>query len=273
MGIEEAILFALAAMTVAALGLVYHLFVQSGGLLLRIERMEDALRAQGLLPPGDAPSFEALPAGSMLNDFCLPLLSGGTMTLFEWRGQRVLLIFFNPGCSFSRRLLQQMAEMGLPSGDSPRPLFVTSGDAEENRRLFEAAGFAGPVLLQEASEVSSLYRVRGTPIGMLVDEKGATVGEALVGADSLLDALGRGHRASAPSAKVSPVPNSQLLRDGLKAGTPAPDFELPRVHGGSLSLRDYRGRNVLLVFCNPTARLVRDWLPLLKRFIGRARTS
>ena len=42
----------------------------------------------------------------------------------------------------------------------------------------------------------------------------------------------------------------QLLRDGLPIGSPAPDFRLPRVGGGELALSQYRGRRVLLLFCD-----------------------
>jgi len=34
----------------------------------------------------------------------------------------------------------------------------------------------------------------------------------------------------------------------MKSGDPAPDFALENVDGGTVSLREYRGRNVLLVF-------------------------
>jgi peroxiredoxin len=45
---------------------------------------------------------------------------------------------------------------------------------------------------------------------------------------------------------------SKLKRDGLKAGTVAPNFCLPRLDGrGELSLKDLRGRRVLLVFSDP----------------------
>ena len=45
---------------------------------------------------------------------------------------------------------------------------------------------------------------------------------------------------------------SKIKRDGLKAGTPAPDFRLPRLDGrGELSLEEMRGRRVLLVFSDP----------------------
>jgi peroxiredoxin len=52
---------------------------------------------------------------------------------------------------------------------------------------------------------------------------------------------------------------SRLNRKGLKAGETAPDFRLPRIDGGELSLSDCRGRRVLLVFsdphCGPCAEL------------------
>jgi peroxiredoxin len=48
---------------------------------------------------------------------------------------------------------------------------------------------------------------------------------------------------------------SKIKRDGLKAGTPAPDFHLPRLDGrGELSLQDLRARPVLLVFSSPHCR-------------------
>ena len=44
---------------------------------------------------------------------------------------------------------------------------------------------------------------------------------------------------------------SRINRDGLKAGTPAPDFKLPDVDGRELALRDFRKQRVLLVFSDP----------------------
>src|SRR5262245_5880927 len=50
------------------------------------------------------------------------------------------------------------------------------------------------------------------------------------------------------------TPN-RLGRTGVKPGTPAPEFTLPKVGGGAVSLRDLAGRPVLLVFvqtgCGP----------------------
>lgn len=44
---------------------------------------------------------------------------------------------------------------------------------------------------------------------------------------------------------------SKIKRDGLKAGTSAPSFRLPRLDAGELSLEELRGKRVLLVFSDP----------------------
>ena len=56
------------------------------------------------------------------------------------------------------------------------------------------------------------------------------------------DRVARGNR---------PLARSKLARNGLKAGTPAPAFRLPRLDGGELALEDLRGNRVLLVFSDP----------------------
>ena len=60
---------------------------------------------------------------------------------------------------------------------------------------------------------------------------------------------------------------SKIKRDGLKAGTPAPDFDLPRLDGkGNLSLADLRGRQVLLVFSSPHCGPCNTLAPQLEKF-------
>src|SRR5262249_33448446 len=58
---------------------------------------------------------------------------------------------------------------------------------------------------------------------------------------------------------------SKLVRDGLKAGTPAPLFRLPRVGGGELALEEYRGQRVLLVFSDPQCGPCDEVAPRLER--------
>ena len=61
--------------------------------------------------------------------------------------------------------------------------------------------------------------------------------------------------------------NSKIKRDGLKAGTTAPDFTLPRLDGkGDLSLSELRGKRVLLVFSSPGCGPCNALAPELEKF-------
>jgi uncharacterized membrane protein YphA (DoxX/SURF4 family)/peroxiredoxin len=85
---------------------------------------------------------------------------------------------------------------------------------------------------------------------------------------SRLDAMERG-LAMRGSGPASPNGNGRL--DGLPVGAPAPDFELPAVGGGSLSLRSLldRRRPVLLVFSDPRCGPCEAVLPEVAEWQGR----
>jgi peroxiredoxin len=59
---------------------------------------------------------------------------------------------------------------------------------------------------------------------------------------------------------------SRIKRDGLKAGTSAPSFRLPRLNGGELSLEELRGKHVLLVFSDPHCGPCNALAPQLEKF-------
>ena len=172
------------------------------------------------------------------------------------------------------------------SPERPLVLLVSTGDPEKNRQLFNEHNVTCPVLLQKEMEVATTYKAHGTPTGYLINAGGKIASELTVGVDALL-ALAQQPRSSRPEeahsersevrrseaesdqsllasaptsthgdALVSRFSNrslarSKIKRDGLKAGTPAPDFRLPRLDGGELSLAELRGRRVLLVFSDP----------------------
>jgi peroxiredoxin len=254
----------------------YQLFLQNGRLQLRLEVIEQELQAQGIIPDKEGALLKGVPVGSLLSDFEMPLLAGGTMTLSQWRGKKVLLIFFNPGCAFCIQMLPELSAL-TPNADkgSPVPLIISTGDVEENRRIFEQAGVSHPVLLQEGAEVATLYRVLGTPMGYIVDERGQTATELITGAEDLLGLL-RGiaqhptQAAKSSSSRRGPrgfsrsLDNSKIKRDGLEAGARAPEFTLPRVDEGELSLNQYLGQRVLLVFSDPACGPCQELAPKLE---------
>jgi peroxiredoxin len=64
--------------------------------------------------------------------------------------------------------------------------------------------------------------------------------------------------------------DSRINRDGLTAGTPAPNFRLPAVGARELSLNDCRGRRLLLVFSDPDCGPCSQLLPELERLYRRS---
>jgi peroxiredoxin len=69
-----------------------------------------------------------------------------------------------------------------------------------------------------------------------------------------------------------PLSESRIERNGLKAGSIAPDFTMPDIHGRSISLGRYRGRRVVLVFSDPHCGPCSQLAPYLARMYRRRGT-
>lgn len=253
----------------------YQHLLQNGRILLRLDAIENQLR-----PRGGAQHREAggLPVGSAAPDFELPDLAGVRRRLSDFRGKDLLLIFFNPGCGYCTKMAADLAALPADGGDGRAiPVVVTTGDAEENRKLVERHGIRGVVLIQDQMEVASRYRARGTPMGYRIDGAGRVASALAVGAEPLLKlasgAASHRHEPAASSngtaAKVvkgdPSLARSRVNRDGLKAGAMAPEFRLPRIDGGELSLAELRGGRVLLVFSDPECGPCDELAPLLQQ--------
>lgn len=261
---------------VVALGcwLGFQLLRQNGRMLLRLEALEARLSESPVAPAPTAPARrepEQLPLGAPAPEFDLPDLSGARASLASFRGRKLLLLFFNPRCGFCTRMAGDLAKLPTDDPQRPLPVVISTGDADENRKLVAEHGIAGPVLLQEQMEVGSRYHAHGTPMGYLIDEQGRIASKLAIGADALL-ALATGredaevHREHKGNRDLA---DSKIRRDGLPAGTPAPDFTLPSLDGKELSLSQYRGREVVLVFSDPKCGPCNQIAPDLEQFHRR----
>jgi peroxiredoxin len=251
----------------------YQLVRQNGRILMRLESIEKRLAPRG----ADKPKKDrGLHLGTVAPDFELPDLTGDRHKLSEFRGKDLLLIFFNPKCGFCTKMADDLAALPL-NGECGQavPVVVTTGDREDNLHLVGRYGIRGTVLLQREMEVASQFHAQGTPMGYRIDKEGRIASELTIGAKELLKLTESAPERSPMSRNGSdPTANgsakhgekdyrslaaSRLNRRGLKAGDAAPEFRLPRIDGGELSLGDFRGRRVLLVFsdphCGPCAEL------------------
>jgi peroxiredoxin len=272
-----------------------QLLRQNGRILLRLEALDERLDRLGevaamggtadpigqrMPAPGTPPG---LPRGSVAPPFELPDLQGAAVRLEDFRGRRILLLSWDPQCGFCRRMAPDLAALPIDgSRGRPVPLMITTGDPEQNRALIAECGIRCPVLLQQTVEVTSRYQATATPMGYLIDEKGIIASDLAAGADALLALAAQesapvgeltavntnGHRVSKDDR---PLETSRLIRDGLPAGTAAPAFRLPRLDGGELSLEEYRGRRVLLIFSDPSCGPCMRMLPELEQLHCRTR--
>ena len=261
----------------------WQLLRQSGRLLLRLDELEkrlDELEFGG----GEVPA--GLPVGSQAPAFELPDLAGERKSLAQFRGQPLLLIFFNPGCGFCRDLAPKLAEFSpspsLEKKDGarmPQIVIISTGGAEKNREFFHEHKLGYPVLLQKGSEIATAYQANATPAGYLISPEGKIASELGMGAEVLFALASGGSRGGIASEDQQVDENradrfsqrslsrSKIKRDGLKAGTPAPDFRLPRLDGrGELGLSDLRGKAVLLVFSSPNCGPCNSLAPQLEKF-------
>lgn len=115
--------------------------------------------SQGIAPGTPAPSFSLLDT------------EGRTVSLHEFSGQRLLLVFSATDCPHCRAMYPILRDFHKAHPDLP-VLMISRGSEEENRRLVQDEGFAFPVLAWQ-DDVAEAYQVKGVPFFCLIDGQGA----------------------------------------------------------------------------------------------------
>jgi thiol-disulfide isomerase/thioredoxin len=130
---------------------------------------------------------EGHPIGSPAPPIRLPDLNGAAFDLEDRAGQPTVLLFWNPGCGFCRRMVPDLKawEAGRPPDNGL--VLVSSGTASANRDM----GLSSAVLLEEDFAVGRSYGASGTPSAVLIDEYGLVASALMVGASGVLALLER----------------------------------------------------------------------------------
>jgi peroxiredoxin len=252
----------------------YQIVKQQGRIILRLDALEQRLSAP------DSAQEEGLRVGTEFPSFSLRDLGGDSIALERFRRKRVLLVHWDPECGFCDLIAPDLARL---QSDFERRgvqlLLLARGDAETNRKLAEEHGLKCPILLYRDARVPEPLANLGTPSAYLLDEEGRVAKPLAVGSEeipALAEAAANEGAGASESKRVpgeKPLSASRIVRDGLKAGTPAPAFTLPDIHGGIVSLQDYRGHRVLLVFTDPHCGPCDALAPELARFERQYRDS
>jgi len=110
-------------------------------------------------------------------------LDGKRIDLADFHGHPALLLFWNPGCGFCQRMLDNLkAWEAHPPKDAPRLLVVSTGTVEAN----QAMGLRSPILLDQHFAAGRQFGVTGTPMAVLLDAQGRIASEVVAGASAVL---------------------------------------------------------------------------------------
>ena len=216
-----------------------------------------------------------LTVGGAIDAFNLPGLDGRVVSPDDFRGDRVLLVHWSPGCGFCELIAPELCAVGGGSGsksdtagarqprecrrESPAGSGVRTQmpDTTDGRRVPACSGCVPTS--GDACGIPPRWGWPGYPAACCRRRRDPGHGAEAVGK--------RSKRKRLPGER--PLSTSRLVRDGLKAGTPAPLFRLPDLHGETVSLEGYRGRRVMLVFTDPHCGPCEELSPRLAQLQGQ----
>jgi len=174
--------------------------------------------ANGSAPHGvkDDPSLarsrlnrSGLKACAPAPDFRLPRLDESELSLADFRGERVLLVFSDPDCGPCDELAPQLQAIHLQRPEL-QVLVVSRRDVEANRTKAAALGLTFPIVLQKQWEVSLQYAMFATPVGYLIDEQGILASDVAVGVGPILALAGEAVHESC-AGESPPLAAAQAL--------------------------------------------------------------
>jgi methylamine dehydrogenase accessory protein MauD len=109
--------------------------------------------------------------GKPAPDFTLPAVAGGEVSLRDFAGRRVFLVFTQSGCKPCHRIVSDLNR--LQRNRALQVLVVNNGEPAKMRATF-------PVLLQQQFVVSKRYEMYATPFAFLIDERGIILSKGVI---------------------------------------------------------------------------------------------
>jgi peroxiredoxin/uncharacterized membrane protein YphA (DoxX/SURF4 family) len=143
---------------------------------------KDPAKANG----APAPQQKAIRKGDAAPSVKLKDLDGQAFDLADQKND-TLLVFWNPGCGFCRRMASDLVawEQEKPAG-SPDLVFVSTGAVEANREF----GLTSRILLDDGFATGRSFGATGTPSAVLIDKNGRVKSDVAVGAPGVLELAG-----------------------------------------------------------------------------------
>jgi peroxiredoxin len=210
------------------------------------------LAANAQAPRGIASIGKDAPVVELTN------LDGETVRLADFAGHPTAVLFWNPGCGFCQRMVDDLKawESNKPEG-APKLLVVSTGEVEQNREQ----DLTSPVVLDSGFTVGRAFGASGTPSAVLVGADGKIASGLAVGGPTVISLL-RNEAPNLLDASVAEEPDEPAAPRGVPVGGKAPKVQLPDLEGKEVNLDEIRNGRTALLFWNPGCgfcqRLVED---------------
>src|SRR4030042_2087149 len=177
-------------------------------------------------------------------DFTLQNINGETVSLSDFRGKPVMLIFWKINCAACKlQIPYTQALYDKWSSDTIAVLTINIEDSISAIQDYNTSlGITYPVLLDPAGKVAQTYGIPGVPLTFFIDDEGI-IKAYNIGAFSSREQIEGALEEVFPSLILIP-----RIDTGPEIGKRAPDFTLPTVDGQSATLSEFRGKTVLLNF-------------------------
>ena len=159
--------------------------------VLKLADPERAAAPSTLIPANTVNQPPLPKVGDPAPDFSLPDLTGKAIKLTNFRGSKMLVLFWDPACGFCEQMLDDLkAWEAQPPRGAPKLLVVSRGTKETNQAL----GFRSRVLLDaDGMNVGSKFGANGTPMAVLIDAQGKIASKLAAGKQEVLALAGVGN--------------------------------------------------------------------------------
>ena len=123
-----------------------------------------------------------LPVGSRAPELELSDLAGKPLALAV-PDRDTLVLFWNPGCGFCQRMLDDVRAFEREAGPgAPRLVVISTGSVADNEQL----ELKSPIALDQSFTAGAAFGTSGTPSAMMVDSEGRIASELAVGAGGVM---------------------------------------------------------------------------------------
>jgi methylamine dehydrogenase accessory protein MauD len=146
-----------------------------------------------------------LKPGKTAPDFTLPCTAGGEVSLHDFAGRRVLLVFTQSGCEPCHRVIPELNR--LQRAGEVQVLVVNNGEPGATRQWAAEVRAGFPVLAQQQHSVSKRYEMYATPFAFLIDERGVIASKGIINNREHIGYVlsGAGNAAKGGQAEAEPA--------------------------------------------------------------------